>query len=462
MSDHQIAGLTNGYLPLAAFEHLDPTMTGIVDLERSVRPVPPVSKTGTGGVRDGLLLVRLHGQPLSMVHVDGDPTSMSESEVAEAIWHAARPAISDHVERFGCTSMPASATELIDGTHLNGNCPSEARGLPQESVAVIVCTTGGRGDQLRRCLRSLRAQVDLEFELILVDNRPDRGTTREIVEPLAAEDERVRYAPEPRPGLSVARNRGIAETDADLVAFIDDDVVADPTWLRWLVAPFSQRGVAATSGMVLPLELETPAQKRFEQYAGFSKGVEPRRYDRNGGVGAERLLYPFLGDVFGGGASMAFRRQGLLAAGGFDPVLGAGSPTKGGEDMLAFTEAVLRGGETVYEPRSVCWHEHRKDTDALQEQVSGWGIGLGAVLTKLLLTEPRFYAAALRSVPVAADLLRSRRKSARSETVRGGASTRPGDMLRVQRRGISRGPALYLKSVRRARRLGLRDVTHSR
>jgi GT2 family glycosyltransferase len=462
MSDHQIAGLTNGYLPLAAFEHLDPTMVGLVDLEHSAQPAPPSEAIGSQGARDGLLLVRLHGQPLSIVHVDRNPLSMPEGEVADEIWRVAGPAIREHVQRFGCAGAPDSGAELVGGIGGSTTCPSEAWELPKQAVAVILCTTGGRANQLRRSLRSLLAQVGIEFELIVVDNRPDAGNTHEIVSSLAAEDKRVRYIPEPRAGLSVARNRGVAGTDADLVAFIDDDVVADPTWLRWLMAPFSERRVTATSGMVLPLELESPAQKRFEQYAGFSKGVERRGYDRKGGVGAERLLYPFLGDVFGGGASMAFRRQVLVAAGGFDTALGAGSPTKGGEDMLAFTQAILRGGETVYEPRSLCWHEHRKDSEALQEQVSGWGVGLGAVLTKLLLTEPRFYAAALRSLPVAADLLRSRRSTAKSGVPQGGAGTRPEDMLKVQRRGISRGPALYFKSVRRARRLGLHDVIHSR
>jgi hypothetical protein len=216
--------------------------------------------------------------------------------------------------------------------------------------------------------------------------------------------------------------------------------------------------VTATSGMVLPLELDAPSQKRFEQYAGFSKGVEPRNYDRDTAAGSERLLYPYLGDVFGGGASMAFRRQNLLAAGGFDPALGAGSPTKGGEDMFAFSEAVLRGGVAVYEPRSLCWHEHRKDAEALEEQVYGWGIGLGAVLTKLLLTEPRFYASGVRSLPIALKLTRNRRKASKSGGDQGGAITRPKDLLRLQRKGILRGPWLYFKSVRRARRLKLHDV----
>ena len=51
---------------------------------------------------------------------------------------------------------------------------------------------------------------------------------------------------------------------------------------------------------------------------------------------------------------MAFRRDVLLAVGGFDPALGAGTPTGGGEDIAAFTDVMLGGGRLVYEPRSVC------------------------------------------------------------------------------------------------------------
>jgi O-antigen biosynthesis protein len=461
MSDHQIAGLTNGYLPIAAFEHLDPTMVGVVDLERSTSPASPDRRAWNEGSRDALLLIRLHGEPLSIAHVDGNPLSMPEAELADAIWRSAGPKITEHIEQFRCAAVPDSSAALVGSIHGSTACPGDDKRPPEATTAIILCTTGGRGDQLRRCLRSLVAQAGVEFELIVVDNRPDSGKARGLVNPLAAEDPQVRYVSESRAGLSVARNRGISETDADLVTFIDDDVVADPSWLRRLVTPFAEPKVTAVSGMVLPLELETPAQKRFEQYVGFSKGVERRSYDLQGGTGAERLLYPFLGDVFGGGASMAFRREELVAAGGFDPALGAGSPTKGGEDMFAFSKAVLRGGETIYEPRSLCWHEHRKDPDALREQVNGWGIGLGAVLTKALLTEPRFYVAGLRSVAIALDLWRSRRDLANSGAARGGAVTRPKDMLRIQRQGILRGPLRYFESVRRARRLGLHDVINN-
>jgi hypothetical protein len=46
--------------------------------------------------------------------------------------------------------------------------------------------------------------------------------------------------------------------------------------------------------------------------------------------------------------------------------------------------AILRGGRLVYEPRALCWHEHRKDGDALRGQAFGYGVGFSAIVTKAL------------------------------------------------------------------------------
>jgi hypothetical protein len=60
----------------------------------------------------------------------------------------------------------------------------------------------------------------------------------------------------------------------------DDDVVAPPEWVERLLAPFARPDVTAVTGHVLPLELETEAQCRFESYGGLGKGFE--RLEVNG------------------------------------------------------------------------------------------------------------------------------------------------------------------------------------
>ncbi len=111
---------------------------------------------------------------------------------------------------------------------------------PQVSVVIV---SRHRSTDLRRCLAALRLQFYHEFEVIVVCDPQsaemldrDRGTIR-IVE----FDE---------PNISRARNIGIAQASGALIAFIDDDAVAEPTWLSRLIAPFENETVVAATGYV--------------------------------------------------------------------------------------------------------------------------------------------------------------------------------------------------------------------
>ena len=55
----------------------------------------------------------------------------------------------------------------------------------------------------------------------------------------------------------------------------DDDVTMPPDWLEKLVAPFVNPDTMAVTGNILPLELETAAQRLFEAYGGLGRGFEP-------------------------------------------------------------------------------------------------------------------------------------------------------------------------------------------
>ncbi|BFO14368.1 hypothetical protein SHKM778_07560 [Streptomyces sp. KM77-8] len=92
--------------------------------------------------------------------------------------------------------------------------------------ASVVVATRERAGQLARALDSLLAQDHPRFEVVVVDNAPVSGDTRELVR--RTYGERVRYLCEPVPGLAVAHNTGLAHTRGEVVAFTDDDVVADP------------------------------------------------------------------------------------------------------------------------------------------------------------------------------------------------------------------------------------------
>lgn len=446
--------VTRGCLPAAAFDHAEPTATGLVDLDAALAVQHPEAPSLGEHHRDALVLVRLHGEPLRVAHVPAASELLSSEALAGELWRSCGEEIRAHAERCGCVAAPAGPQDLVAGLG-SGACAEWEPRDPGCSVAVIVPTLG-RAVELERCLRSLLAQSHTDFEAVVVDNRPGNPATREVVGSLSADDARLRYVAEPRPGSSVARNRGVSETGSEVIAFTDDDAVLDRDWLAWLLAAFTEPAVTASTGMVLPLYLETPAQKLFEQYGGFSKGVKRELFRLHGGSMHASLLYPFFGDVFGAGNSAAFRREHLIAGSGFDPALGGGAPARAGEDIDVFTNTILRGGEIAYEPRALCWHAHRDDLEGLQGQIFDYGVGFTAMLTKVALREPRFYAAAARSLPVV--LRMASQRSASNGSDDGGGTAFPRELVAAQRAGMLRGPQRYLQGLVRSRRLRLGEV----
>lgn len=193
--------------------------------------------------------------------------------------------------------------------------------LPRTSVVVA---TRERADQLARALDSLLVQDHPDFEVVVVDNAPATSATQDLVERKYGEC--VRYVRESVPGLAIAHNRGIAVADGSVIAFTDDDVIADPHWLTALSAPFAaDPGLGCATGLILPARLRTPAQILLESHGGFAKGFEPREYDP-ARPPADQPLFPFTAGSFGSGANMAFRADALRALGGFDPATGTGTP----------------------------------------------------------------------------------------------------------------------------------------
>jgi GT2 family glycosyltransferase len=246
----------------------------------------------------------------------------------------------------------------------------------------IVIPTGNRTDDLRRCLAAVAAQqTDRRVEIIVVDNRPSVDSPTAAI---ARSCPGVLLAEESRQGLSYARNAGIAMATGDIVIAIDDDVVVPPGWLERLVGPFARPEVAAVTGHVLPLELETASQCRFEAYGGLGKGFD--RIEVNGDwFRAQRAAVPTW--KLGATANAAFRAAIFRdpAIGVLDEALGAGMPTGCSEDTYLFYRILKAGHVIVYEPAAYVWHRHRKDADSLRRQIYAYSKGHVAYhLTTLL------------------------------------------------------------------------------
>lgn len=146
---------------------------------------------------------------------------------------------------------------------------------------------------------------------------------------------------EPIRGLSRARNRGLAECNTEIVAYLDDDAIPASDWLGILLEPFSNEKTAATTGKVVTPDSDTAVVRETSRTL------------------SNRDPYWFEITTFGGmglGGNMALRRSACIGWTVFDERLGRGAPFHISEEAYAFAGLLLRGFSAVYLPTAVVFH----------------------------------------------------------------------------------------------------------
>lgn len=244
--------------------------------------------------------------------------------------------------------------------------------MPEPCVSVVVCTRN-RATELRQALDYwTRISAAIPWELILVDNGSTDATQDVIQQFASTTDIACRSVLEPRPGLSRARNRGWRAARAPVIAFTDDDCYPQPDYVSELWAGFGQPAIGYLGGQVLlydpqdyPITIQTRAQRL---------DIPPRSFVRAG------LVH---------GANMAARRTVLEAVGGFDEMLGAGTPFPA-EDVDFLSRASAAGFGGAYDPRPVVRHHHeRRESAEIRQLQRAYDLGRGAYYAKGFLDPAR-------------------------------------------------------------------------
>jgi GT2 family glycosyltransferase len=306
------------------------------------------------------------------------------------------------------------------------------------SVVVATCSNPALAVH---CVEGIQSSITGSFEVIVVENRPTGSTVEDALKERFPGDERIRYVEEHRPGLAWARNAGLDIARGDLVAFTDDDVRVDPAWVPSIRSAFAgSPEVDCVTGLILPLELETPAQLLDERFASFGKGFDRRIYSLDSPP-PDQPLFPYTAGYFGSGANMAFRTKAIRGIGGFDHALGTGTRARGGEDLDICIRLLHSGSALAYEPAAIVWHRHPNTDSRLRRQVFDYGVGLGAMLSKHIIMGPNRRAIISRSLQGIRYYTdpESRKNAQRGRTF-------PRSLVRLERIGLLYGPIAYLAS----------------
>ena len=215
-------------------------------------------------------------------------------------------------------------------------------------VSVVVCAYNA-ADTLEDNLRSLERLTYPDYEIILV-NDGSKDATGEI----GRRHPRVRVIDTPNQGLSAARNVGLAEATGEIVAYTDADTRVDRDWLTFLVQPFLTSDVVGSGGPnVVPADDPPIAQCIARAPGGPTHVLLDDRI-------AEHVP----------GCNMAFKRDALLAIGGFNPIY-----LRAGDDVDVCWRLQARGWKIGFASSALVWHHHRASVKAYWRQQVGYGEG---------------------------------------------------------------------------------------
>ena len=197
----------------------------------------------------------------------------------------------------------------------------------------VVVPTYNRAAMLERTLLSLFSQRtdDANFEIIVVDNNSS-DRTGELVESLKAQSPvTLRYLRETQQGNAYARNTGIDQAQAPIIAFLDDDCVADENWVSTIKTTFDRAPeISFVGGRVLPMwETEPPSWLTTAHWAPLALLDYGGDELAIGGSPPRGLLT----------ANLAVRKNVFAEVGGFSPAL---QRVKGGIGSLEDHEFLLR------------------------------------------------------------------------------------------------------------------------
>ena len=236
----------------------------------------------------------------------------------------------------------------------------------------IVVNTYNRGAWLDDALCGLAGLDYPAFEVIVV-NGPSTDNSADVI---ARRGGTIKALTCDVANLSVSRNVGIAAAAGEIIAFIDDDAVPHPQWLRRLVARYADAAVGAVGGFTVDntgtrWQMRKVLCDRFGNAHHVTDYFDERPLNRPG--------TPFYPSLLGTNSS--FRASALRGVGGFDHVFAY---------LLDETDVCLRlvdaGWQVHFEPDALVWHQfapsHIRSGDRVARTLYPSAVSRGYFITR--------------------------------------------------------------------------------
>ncbi len=227
----------------------------------------------------------------------------------------------------------------------------------------VVIPTLGRAMLIRTLESVLAAQGADGIEVIVVGEIQDADVLRDVIA-ITAEHANVRHLPVSwKTGdSSRKKNRGVEESRADIVAFLDDDVVIAPDWPLQILRAFEDTGVGLVSGpSLVPSGITRSARLAGLALSSRAAGYAAGRY-RATGAAVQRVAWSRII-----GCNAAYRKTVLQQAGGFPPEFYPG------EEMMAAWRTQQQGTKLLFIPAGWVYHYPRQTLSRFWRQMCEYG-----------------------------------------------------------------------------------------
>jgi GT2 family glycosyltransferase/membrane protein implicated in regulation of membrane protease activity len=293
---------------------------------------------------------RRHGETTQARILDWQLRTIFESGCAGAFvfawtdeWHRGGYAIEDW--DFGLTRRDRTPKPALNAVRDVFARVPFASNLRCPRISVIVCAFNAQAT-LQECLEALGHVEYPDFEVIVVNDGSTDATG------VIASQYPVRVITTPNRGLSNARNTGLEAANGEIVAYLDSDAFPDPHWLKYLAAAFLDSDHVGIGG---------------PNVAPPGLGARAECFDNAPGGPAHVLLSDREAEHIPG-CNMAFRRENLVAIGGFDPALRIA-----GDDVDVCWRLQERGWTLGFSSGAMVWHHRRTTLRSYWKQQRGYG-----------------------------------------------------------------------------------------